>query len=114
MANKQPEIAERISRVSDPLEAKRLGSIIETPRGWEEDQGRTAMKEVVKKKFSQNQELNTFLRSLPNLPIIECNKYDRYWGVGCGLPEAERSFPRITESNNHLGKILSEVKLELK
>ncbi len=72
------------------------------------------MKEVVKKKFQQNPNLISYLSSLPDLPIVECNKYDSFWGVGCSLPEAERTFPKVTESNNHLGKILFDVRSELK
>lgn len=111
--NKQPDIAEQISKAHEPLEAKRLGSNIETTADWNREQGTASMKEIVKKKFLQNPELGRYLTSLPNLPIIECNRYDSFWGVGCSLPDAERNFPRVTENNNHLGKILYDVKVEL-
>lgn len=111
--NKEPEIAERISKVQGPLEAKRLGSLVDATSDWNHNQGKSAMKEIVKKKFQQNPDLRSYLVSLPDLPIVECNRYDSFWGVGCSLPDAERKFPAVTETNNHLGKILHEVKLEM-
>ena len=113
MYNKEPEIAERISKVQGPLEAKRLGSLVDATSDWNHNQGKSAMKEIVKKKFLQNPDLRSYLVSLPDLPIVECNRYDSFWGVGCSLPDAERKFPAVTETNNHLGKILHEVKLEM-
>ena len=113
MANDIPDIADQITRVRDPLDAKRIGALVETSPEWERGQGRTAMKEVLKKKFSQNQSLRQYLNSLPQLPILECNPHDRIWGVGCGLAAAERNFPKVTEENNQLGKLLSELKSEI-
>lgn len=113
MANDSPDIAEQITRVRDPLDAKRIGALVETSPDWDRAQGRIAMKEVVKKKFAQNSNLREYLNSLPQLPIVECNPHDRIWGVGCSLAAAERHFPKVTEDNNQLGKILSELKSEI-
>ena len=112
VANNSPDAAEQIARVRDPLDAKRIGALVETSPDWERTQGRTAMKEVVKKKFLQNPSLREYLVTLPQLPIVECNPHDRIWGVGCGLAIAERNFPTVTAENNQLGKILSELKSE--
>ena len=69
--NQQPDIAERIAKTHEPLEAKRLGSTVETTADWQSNQGTTAMKEIIKKKFLQNPELARYLTTLPDSPIIE-------------------------------------------
>lgn len=62
------------------------------------------MEEIVRAKFTQNQELKAQLLSTGDAILIEGNTWnDRYWGVDV----------RSGVGKNHLGKILMKIRLEL-
>ena len=65
-------------------------------------------------KFSQNPELKKLLLKYPNHKFVEASPYDRIWGIGM----REDAFGVTNEDNwlglNLLGKIISQVRDELK
>ena len=60
------------------------------------------MRQVLKSKFTQNPELKAKLIATGDAELIEGNNWnDRFWGVCRGVGQ------------NHLGKLLMEVRAEL-
>ena len=85
----------------DPSSAKRKGRQVKLRKDWE-DVKVSIMEEIVRDKFTRNEELAQKLIKTGNLKLIEGNTWnDKYWGVcnGYGL--------------NVLGAILMKVRSEL-
>ena len=83
-------------------QAKRLGRRVELRSDWETVKIEI-MRQVLKSKFTQNPELREKLIATGDAELIEGNNWrDFYWGVCNG------------KGQNHLGKLLMEVRVELK
>ena len=90
-----------ISKVRTPGEVKRLGRSLELREDWE-DVKLDVMKELVTKKFN-NSKLKRQLLATKDQELVEGNTWgDTFWGV-CR-----------DKGSNHLGKILMQVRQELK
>ena len=82
-------------------QSKKLGRRVELRSDWE-DVKIDIMRQVLKSKFTQNPELGEKLIATGNTELIEGNNWnDRFWGVCRGVGQ------------NHLGKLLMEVRAEL-
>ena len=82
-------------------QAKRLGRRVELRSDWE-DVKIDIMRQVLKSKFTQNPELKAKLIATGDTELIEGNNWnDRFCGVSRG------------KGQNHLGKLLMEVRAEL-
>lgn len=82
-----------------PNESKRLGRRVHLRKDWESVKDQI-MYEVVKAKFSQNEDFKALLLQVKE-PIVEDNTWnDTYWGVCNGV------------GKNKLGKILEKIKME--
>lgn len=87
-----------------PNQAKRLGRRVQLRPDWEEVKA-ALMEEIVRAKFSQNPELKAKLLATGEIPLIEGNTWgDTCWGVDL----------RTGEGDNHLGRILMQVRRELR
>lgn len=96
------DIRKRFCSYDSPGIAKRMGRKIELRSDWEEVKVST-MKKIVKLKFLQHPVLTKRLLNTGNTKLIEGNTWnDTFWGVCRGKGE------------NNLGKILMEVRDELK
>lgn len=92
----------------NPSQAKKKGRHIPLREDWEEIKNQV-MYEIVKDKFSRNLELKEKLLATNNAILIEGNWWhDNYWGA-CNC---ERCATKTGENN--LGKILMQVRRELK
>jgi ribA/ribD-fused uncharacterized protein len=88
----------------EPRDAKRRGRRVRLRRDWEQVKDRI-MEEIVRAKFSQNEELKEQLLATGDAQLVEGNRWnDRYWGVDIWSGVGE----------NHLGKILMKVRSELR
>ena len=88
----------------EPRDAKRRGRRVRLRRDWEQVKDRI-MEEIVRAKFSQNEELKEQLLATGDAQLVEGNRWnDRYWGVDI----------RSGVGENHLGKILMKVRSELR
>ena len=88
----------------EPRDAKRRGRRVRLRRDWEQVKDRI-MEEIVRAKFSQNEELKEQLLATGDAQLVEGNRWnDRYWGVDIQSGVGE----------NHLGKILMKVRSELR
>lgn len=82
-----------------PNESKRLGRRVHLRKDWESVKDQI-MYEIVKAKFSQNEDFKALLLQVKE-PIVEDNTWnDTYWGVCNGI------------GKNKLGKILEKIKAE--
>ena len=88
----------------EPRDAKRRGRRVRLRKEWEQVKDRI-MEEIVRAKFSQNEELKEQLLATGDAQLVEGNRWnDRYWGVDIQSGVGE----------NHLGKILMKVRSELR
>ena len=97
----------QVLECSTPGQAKRMGQRITLRPDWE-DIKIDVMRSVVRAKFTQNLELAAQLIRTKDVPLIEGNNWgDQFWGM---------TFNQHTQSwegENHLGKILMQVRQEL-
>ena len=85
-----------------PGKAKSLGEGIELRKDWEKVKV-DIMREVVRAKFSQNEDIKELLLSTGDRGIIEVNLWkDKFWGVSRGT------------GKNWLGRILMEIRDEFR
>lgn len=97
--NKEDRLA--ISQLSTPGQAKKAGRALDIRPNWD-DIKLKAMKAIVMYKFKYNDELRNLLLATGEEEIMETNYWgDTFWGVCNGIGQ------------NHLGKILMEVRKEL-
>jgi ribA/ribD-fused uncharacterized protein len=95
------DFREMIARITNPAEVKKLGSKVKLRTGWDEKK-LEVMNWAVRQKF-KDETLAELLLSTEDQELIEGNWWkDYFWGVCNGKGE------------NHLGKILMEVREELK
>lgn len=93
------------SRFSNPAHAKREGRLIKPIRSDWDDVKVSIMRDIVYAKFRQNPELKHKLLATGNAILQEGNLHnDRVWGV---CP------PYSNKGENHLGKILMDVRREI-
>ena len=87
----------------EPRDAKRRGRRVRLRKDWEQVKD-SIMEEIVRAKFSQNEELKEQLLATGDAQLVEGNRWnDRYWGVDI----------RSGVGENHLGKILMKVRSAL-
>ena len=97
----RPAERKKIRRAATPKTAKKLGRQATLREGW--DTTRVGvMQAIVKAKFAQNPELRRKLLATEDEQLVEGNWWgDTFWGICRG------------EGENHLGRILMEVREEL-
>ena len=99
-------VAYQIMHATDPVEMKKLGDSLGNDC-WPKDIQIKEMKTALIAKFTQNQHPAKFLRDTGNKTIIECNKFDSFWGNGRSLYD-KRAVKGTGE--NRLGAILEDVR----
>jgi ribA/ribD-fused uncharacterized protein len=97
------EHRERIRQTKSPLIAARMGRDRKKPlrRDWESVKV-AVMREVVRAKFSQHDDIRQVLLSTGDAKIVEHTENDSYWGDGGD-----------GSGKNMLGRILMEIREEL-
>lgn len=92
----------------NPSEAKRLGRSVKLRSDWNNVREKH-MRGIIKAKFEQNADLRDNLLSTGDEELIECNDWhDNVWG-DCTCPQC-----KTCEGQNKLGKILMEIREELR
>lgn len=121
------ETFNKIMNASDPAEMKRLGAEV---KGFNKTRWAAVREKVVKRavyaKFSQNWDLKKMLLETGDALIAESNPTDKVWGIGfCKSYSEEVEIDGVVKTlnvedvkekwgENKLGKILMEVREELK
>lgn len=107
--------AEKILNTTDPEEARKLGREVQF---YDDDVWTKArihyMKLAVFHKFYQNEDLKQQLldAKYDGKIFVEASPYDKIWGIGYKESEAEKNVDNWGE--NLLGKILTELRNQLK
>lgn len=116
---KDQKSADAIMNETDPGKQKGLGRDINITNfnqtTWN-DKCREVMKNGLKAKFSQNENMKRLLLETGTNEILEANPRDSYWGVGLSLKDRRiwKSHSWWGNANNHLGILLVELRRELK
>lgn len=109
------EIAEQITLVREPAQAKALGRRVRNfdQRVWERErlgivvEGSTA-------KFIQNTELGAFLLGTKNKVLVEASPRDTIWGIGLGASNPNARIPSRWRGLNLLGFALMKARAVLR
>ena len=99
---KDPKLQLEIRRAPSAREAKRLGRKLTLRKGWDSMKFDVMLK-ACRAKFNQHEDLKQLLLSTGYRPIHE-NCSDPWWGGG----------PHFPEGKNLLGKVLVQVRKELR
>lgn len=109
------EILDKILVCKSPAEAKKLGREI---RNYENELWLANRFQIVKEgnlhKFSQNNELKTFLLNTLDRVIVEASPVDAIWGIGMTSDNNDCNNPEKWKGLNLLGFALMEVRDELR
>lgn len=102
--------AKKIKNEDDPIIQKRLSKKIENvnEKEWSKIKDKI-MFDGLAAKFSQNANLKHFLLNTGNKVIVECNPYDKYWGIGRSLYDHE-VWSNKNLPGNRMGKLLMELR----
>ncbi len=66
-----------------------------------------------REKFNQNEDLKNILLATGNSIMVEASKYDKIWGIGLYEEDAKKTSPKNWQGLNLLGKVLTQLKIEL-
>lgn len=105
------ETRAQILQAATPNAAKALGRKI---TGFNEQDWLQHRYEIVvranKAKFSQNPELNSFLKETGSCIIVEASPVDNIWGIGLAQDHADANNPNLWQGLNLLGFALMQVR----
>ena len=100
MINNEPEPARKICYTTDPREIKRLGSSVSVTNGNEwNNLKKTLMLELVRAKYTQNEDLKQILLATGNLKIRETGRYSFF---SIGLPLTHPDVLNCDKKNGNL------------
>ena len=116
MMFRQYDLAKQIMASKDPATIKKLGRT-KFPEFNAKIWDKTCyaiVKRGVRAKFAQNDNLLEELLSTGNKTLAEASAYDLKWGIGIAIDDPACSTPSKWTGQNLLGKILMEVRDELR
>ena len=110
------ELAEQIMKTSDPAVCKKIAK--QKFPEFDADLWDKACQEIVKRgvkaKFAQNEDILKVLLGTGNALLAECSPYDKKWGIGIDIGDPDRLNIAKWKGQNLLGKILMDVREELR
>lgn len=105
------EIYKKIMEAYHPKQFKDLGRKIS---GFDENVWNCNKSDIVIKgnlaKFSQNEELKSFLLGTGERILVEASPYDKIWGIGMSANDTKCENPETWNGENLLGFCLMEVR----
>lgn len=110
------DLAEQIMQTTNPKECKDIArqKFSEfNPITWDST-CYTVVKRGVKAKFRQNPAIRKILLSTGNALLAECSLKDKKWGIGVDISDPDRYDISKWSGKNLLGRILMEVREELR
>ena len=109
------ETAEKILQTTDVAEIKTLGRNVRhfDDTIWIREREKIVYKGVLEK-FCQNDELAKKLEETGEDTIAECAVKDRIWGIGLSMRDKNRFCMNKWRGQNLLGKILMQVRGEIR
>lgn len=111
MTFKDLDSADEIMETPSPAKQKKLGRQVKNYNNetWAKVRY-DIVKEGLREKFNQNQELKDYLLKYKDYIIVEASPYDRIWGIGYGEGNAMKNMDDWGE--NLLGKIIMDLAKE--
>ncbi|MFU1794064.1 NADAR family protein [Paenibacillus azoreducens] len=108
------EILQQILAAKHPKQAKDLGRKVRgfDQKVWEEE-GYNIVVRGNLAKFSQNEDLSSFLLGTRNRILVEASPVDSIWGVGLAADDDRIENPLLWKGTNLLGFALMEVRDQL-
>ena len=109
-----PETLAKILATDSPSVAKKLGREVNNydDEAWKARRF-DAVVEGNLAKFTQNEEMGSFLLATENSILVEASPYDRIWGIGLSRDHAHAAEPAKWRGQNLLGFALMEVRQQL-
>ena len=110
------DLADQIMQTNDPAKCKKIAGR-RFPEFNSELWEKTCYRIVrcgVRAKFVQNPEILQILLGTGNTLLAECSPYDKKWGIGIGITNPKRLNVAVWPGNNLLGRILMEIREELR
>ena len=110
--NKQREIMFN----ADPVVQKNLGHEVRglDHASWDKDKC-SILKEILISKFTQHEQLKQFLMDTKDKTLAEANGRDSYFAIGLPLTHPDvLDQTKWADNSNHLGRILMEIRQELR
>lgn len=110
------DLAKQIMQTSDPAKCKQIAKqkFPEFDADLWEKTCLVIVKRGVHAKFQQNQSILNILLGTGNALLAECSPYDRKWGIGIDIHDDNRFLVSEWKGSNYLGRILMEVREELR
>jgi ribA/ribD-fused uncharacterized protein len=109
------EMEKKILKTASPKSVKTYG---EKVKDFKEEEWNAKkdniMRIAVKAKFTQHPELRKKLQETGTKRLGEANPRDKYWSIGTGADTSKAKDPAKWPGKNVLGKILEEIRTELK
>jgi ribA/ribD-fused uncharacterized protein len=103
--------AKKILLADDPIDQKSLGDGVKLDiKAFLQGPAKSVMRNGLRAKFSQNNHLKDKLKATYPKQIVECNKFDKFWGIGLPLHDENLMYIPKWQGNNWLGEILTEVR----
>ena len=107
------DAAKKIKDEKDSISIKRIGDKVKSGRFWAQEGAARCMKDVLMAKFDQcEMAKDVLLNTKTN--IVECNKYDSYFGIGKPLHDDTAHISAKWKGKNVLGILLQEVRDHIK
>jgi len=109
------ETAQAIAMANDAYQYKALGSQVKGYDGktWRK-KDQAVMKEGLLLKFQQNEVLKEKLLATKNMPLVEASPKDTFWGAGISIHDGKKLALPTFPGKNILGRLLMEVRDELR
>lgn len=108
-------VAEKIMQATNPNECKKLGRSREIPFDnaiWDKNKEKI-FKEILRDKFKLKP-LRTKMLQTANRKFAEASPYDKIWGIGLKETDPDATNESKWRGQNLLGKILTEIRDEIK
>lgn len=105
------KIRAEIMSADHPKQFKALGRVISgfNQEVWDKNCCDIVIRGNVAK-FSQNEELRTFLLNTGMRVLVEASPYDQIWGIGMGADDSRCENPTLWNGSNFLGFCLMEAR----
>ena len=107
----RPDVAQAILKENDPVKMKRLDrQMAVNHKMWMSERGKQVMREALDAKFRQNHHLRDILLATRDSTLVECNRFDKVWGIGLGMDSEEACDCTTWKGDNLLGFLLGQVR----
>ena len=105
--------AKKILESNHPAECKAIGDRVKESTTWAAEK-EEVMKQALYLKFSQNEQLKNFLKQIKASLLAEASPNDLFWGTGVRLGREEATKVNLFRGSNMLGKLLCQVRNDIK